>query len=359
MKPIENIQQENKHLVIMAGGIGSRFWPLSTPEKPKQFIDILGCGKTLLQQTAERFSRLVPTKNIWVVTSEKYRNIIYEQLPDVPRENILLEPCMRNTAPCIAYVGWKIKSVSPDAEIIVTPSDHLVKDTDTFVETLSTALAFIEKNNAIVTVGISPTSPHTEYGYIAADNSDTTVKRVLSFKEKPNLEKAKEYLAAGNYYWNSGMFLWKLPTLIESFQKHAPEIAEIFDTLSVHLGKPCEKEETSKGYESAPKISVDYAIMEKADNIFVIPADFGWSDLGSWGSLRENIPHDENDNSYVGDATFINSHNCIAYICKGHSAIIENEDNATVIDNGEILLIYDSEGNLKEKREIEEQQKKS
>lgn len=350
MESTKKARRNDIHLVIMAGGIGSRFWPLSTPEKPKQFIDVLGCGKTLLQQTAERFAQIVPEKNIWVVTSEKYSDIIYEQLPNVPKGNILLEPCMRNTAPCIAYVGWKIKSVSPDAEIIVTPSDHLIKDVGTFIETISTALDFIENNDAIVTVGIAPSSPHTEYGYIAADKSDNRVKKVLSFKEKPDREKAKEYLAAGNYYWNSGMFLWKLPTLIDSFKKYAPEIADIFDSASRHFGKPTERLETVKGYESAPKISVDYAIMEKADNIFVIPSDFGWSDLGSWSSLKENILHDDSENSYVGDAKFINSRNCIAYILDGHSVTIENERDAIIIDRGDSLMIYDLDGNLKEKR---------
>lgn len=347
MEQSDNKKKGTRHLVIMAGGIGSRFWPLSTPEHPKQFIDVLGCGKTLLQQTVERFVGIVPEKNIWVVASEMHRELIYEQLPSIPHGNILLEPCMRNTAPCIAYVGWKIKEVARDAEIIVTPSDHLIKDKKTFARVISEALEFVDNNNAIVTVGISPTSPCTEYGYIAADKSIETIKKVLSFKEKPNLEKAQEYLAAGNYYWNSGMFLWKLSTLEESFRKHAPEIAAIFDTASEHFGKPEEREETVKGYESAPRISVDYAIMEKAENIFVIPADFGWSDLGSWSSLKENIPHDENGNSYVGDAKFINSHNCIAYIHKGHSVTIENEDNSTIIDRGNSVAFYDAEGNLK------------
>lgn len=345
-------RKDNRHLVIMAGGIGNRLWPLSTPDRPKQFIDVTGCGKTLLQQTAGRFASIVPEKNIWVVTSEKYRDIIYEQLPGVPHENVLLEPCMRNTAPCIAYVGWKIKSVSPDAEIIVTPSDHMVKDEDAFVKEIYVALDFIEKNDAIVTVGISPTTPHTEYGYIAADKCDTPVKKVLSFKEKPDKEKAKEYLAAGNYYWNSGMFLWKLSTLIDSFRKYAPEIAAIFDSVSSHFGKPTEREETVKGYESAPKISVDYAIMEKADSIFVIPSDFGWSDLGSWNSLKEIIPHDNKGNCYVGDATFVNSHNCIAYIQNGHSATIENEEGAIIIDRNNTLMVYDADGNLKAERSV-------
>ena len=352
MEATDSSKLGNRHLVIMAGGIGSRFWPLSTPDRPKQFIDVLGCGMTLLQQTAGRFAGIVSEKNIWVVASERHKDIIYEQLPNVPRQNILLEPCMRNTAPCIAYVGWKIKSVDPDAEIIVTPSDHLIKDEKTFSRTISEALGFIEKHDAIVTVGISPTSPHTEYGYIAADKSGLPVRKVLSFKEKPDIEKAKEYLAAGNYFWNSGMFLWKLSTLEESFRKHAPEIAAIFDTASRHFGKPTEAEMTAHGYGCAPKISVDYAIMEKADNIYVIPADFGWSDLGSWSSLKENIPHDDKGNSFVGDAVFINSRNCIAYIHKGHSVTIENEENAIIIDRGGTIAYYDAEGNLKKEEAL-------
>ncbi|MEG1999308.1 MAG: mannose-1-phosphate guanylyltransferase, partial [Bacteroidales bacterium] len=290
--PKSDLKPEDTHLVIMAGGIGSRFWPLSTPECPKQFIDILGCGKTLLQLTAERFVGIVPASNIWIVTSVQHRNLVYEQLPEIPKENIILEPCMRNTAPCIAYVGWKIKSKSSSANIIVTPSDHSISDMNSFRKTMNDALLFTAANDAILTIGITPDSPNTGYGYIAASHDEGAIKRVLSFKEKPTAEVAAEYLKADNYYWNSGMFVWKLSTLQESFKRYAPEIAAIFDNAAPYLNTEKETEYIKALYATIPKISVDYAIMEKADNIFICPADFRWSDLGTWGSLKEVLPCD-------------------------------------------------------------------
>lgn len=337
-------KSENTHLVIMAGGIGSRFWPLSTPERPKQFLDILGCGRTLLQLTADRFSEIVPDSNIWVVTSEKYRNLVYEQLPGVPKENILLEPCMRNTAPCVAYVGWKIKSVSPEANIIVTPSDHSITNTALFRETIDNALRFTAANDAILTIGITPDSPNTGYGYIAAACDDNPVKRVLSFKEKPTGETAREYINAGNYYWNSGMFVWKLSVLQESFRKYSPEIAAIFDKAALYFNTAKEKECIEELYPTAPKISIDYAIMEKADNIFVYPEDFGWSDLGTWGSLKEVLPHDDKNNSCIGNVRFINSANCIAYAGKEREAVVENLQNAVIIEEEDGLHFYVFDG---------------
>lgn len=332
------------HLVIMAGGIGSRFWPMSTPEVPKQFIDITGCGRTLIQLTADRFASLVSPENMWVVTSKRYENLVREQLPGVPPSNILLEPCMRNTAPCIAYAGWKIKTKNPDAAIVVTPSDHVVTNVSEFQRVIARSLDFVTRRPAILTLGMKPSRPETGYGYIAARHGDMPVGEEIlpvdSFREKPSLEVARQYVAAGNYFWNSGIFLWSAATLERAYRTYCPGVADIFDRLSPQFYTSGEQAAVDENFPLCENISVDYAIMEKAADMYVFPADFGWSDLGTWGSLHTLLPHDDSDNACVGDgARLVDSRNCIVHVSSGKRVVVQGLDGYIVAEKDGTLLI--------------------
>ena len=299
-------RQSNKHVVIMAGGVGSRFWPMSVAEKPKQFIDVLGCGRSLIQLTYDRFKDVCPSENVWVVTSEMYRDIVKEQLPDVPVSHILLEPCRRNTAPCIAYVSWRIKSEDADANIVVTPSDHVVMNVAEFQRVINTALDFTSSSDAIVTLGMKPNRPETGYGYIQADLSVPSLSNkeifsVDSFREKPDLETAKKYVQKDNYFWNAGIFVWSAHTIVNAFRVYQPALASIFEKLIPYYNTSEEQAKINELFPTCENISVDYAIMEKAEEIFVMPADFGWSDLGTWGSLHGQVEKDADSNVAIGN----------------------------------------------------------
>lgn len=273
------------HIVIMAGGVGSRLFPLSTPERPKQFIDLLDCGKTLIQLTYERFLKVSPDARFWVVTSARYIHFVNEQLPDIPAEQILAEPEARNTAPCIAYACWKIRQKHPTANIVVTPSDAYVPDCDAFAVTMRTALSFTGTRHAIVCVGIKPTSPHTGYGYIHAGGGDGVVK-VSEFKEKPSAEVAERYLAEGGYYWNAGIFVWNVRTIEEELRTHAPQICAVMDELVPALYTPREEAALARLFPACEKISIDYAVMEKSPYVYMIPGHWDWSDLGSFEAIE-------------------------------------------------------------------------
>lgn len=338
-----------RHLVIMAGGIGSRLWPISTPECPKQFVDVLGVGKSMIQMTVDRFEGIVPKQNIWVITSADYKDIVYEQLPDIPKENIMFEPFMRNTAPCIAYAGCKIqKRCKGDAEIIVSPADHSITNTKVFKKTICDALDFMSENDAIITVGITPSSPHTGYGYISADNNSESIKKVLSFKEKPSYEVALKYIQEGNYYWNSGLFLWKLSTLIKSFKDYANDIISSFEEISDSYDTLNEFNVVSNVYNNIRKISVDYAIMERADNIYTLPSEFGWSDLGTWSSIRDYLKKDTDGNCAIGDVSFIDSKNCTAHIRTSNSITVKDLKDTFIVETSDGITYYklNNEGNL-------------
>ena len=284
------------HVVIMAGGIGSRLWPVSTPSKPKQFIDLLGIGKSLIQMTVERFLPVCNKQNFWVVTSAKYVDIVKEQLPDIPVSHILAEPEPRNTAPCIAYACWKIYAESPDANIAVTPADALVINVQTFAAAIRKALNFTEGSNRIVTVGIEPSRPETGYGYICAEEKvPGQVVKVREFKEKPDLPTAEEYLKAGNYFWNAGIFVWNARTIISQMGSYAPQIAGVMDRIAASFGTWKEEETLNELFPTCEKISIDYAVMEKSPDIYVIAGDYGWSDLGSYSSIKMHIPMPEDD----------------------------------------------------------------
>lgn len=335
----------DNHLVLMAGGVGSRFWPMSTPERPKQFIDIMGVGKSLLQLTYDRFSGLVPKENVWVLTNKNYGDIVAEQLPDVDRSHILLEPCRRNTAPCIAYVSFRIKSLNPNANIVVTPSDAIVMDVPEFRRVVESSLKFASETDAIVTLGMKPTRPETGYGYIMANLSDPSMRnkeifRVDSFREKPDLVTAQRYVSQNNYFWNAGIFIWNVSTIVNAFRIYEPSMARIFEKLMPYYGTDEEQEMIDESFGDCESISIDYAIMEKADEIFVFPASFGWSDLGTWGSLLVQTTHDVYGNSLIGNnISMFDSHGCIVHTTQEKKVVVQGLDGYIVAEKDDTLLI--------------------
>lgn len=333
------------HLVIMAGGIGSRFWPMSTPQCPKQFVDVLGCGRTFIQLTVDRFKGVVPAENVWVVTSEAYRDIVAEQLPDMPKGNILLEPCRRNTAPCIAYVSWRIKLKDPKANIVVSPSDHLVLNVPEFQRVISSALQYASETDAIVTLGMKPTRPETGYGYIQTDLSaacerNKEIFRVDAFKEKPDLKTAQEYVKKDNMLWNAGIFVWNINTIINALRVYAPQINGIFEGMQNVLGTKDEQAAIRERFPQCENISIDYAILEKADEIYCFPASFGWSDLGTWGSLRENTMQDAGGNAVIGsNVKLYETKNCVVHVAQERRVVVQGLDGYIVAEKDNTLLI--------------------
>lgn len=333
------------HLVIMAGGVGSRFWPMSTAERPKQFIDVLGVGRTLLQLTFDRFEGIVNPENVWVVTNQNYTELVKEQLPEVPAGNILSEPCRRNTAPCIAYVSWRIKNSDAKANIVVAPSDHIVTNVAEFKRVVKMCMKFTAETDSIVTLGMRPARPETGYGYIEADLSATSARnkeifRVDKFREKPELETAIKYIQQNNFYWNAGIFIWSAATIINAFRLYQPSIAKIFDRIREKLGTPEEQEIINTVYPDCENISVDYAIMEKADEIFVCPADFGWSDLGTWGSLLIQSKKDLYGNAVIGsDVDVYNTKNSIINVHDMKKTVVHSLDGYIVAEHDGTLLI--------------------
>lgn len=329
----------------MAGGIGSRFWPMSTIERPKQFVDVLGTGRTFIQMTLDRFKGIIPPENIWVVTSQTYRDVVSEQLPEIPEGNILLEPCRRNTAPCIAYASWRIKSIDAKATIVVSPSDHLVLDVAEFQRVIKSSLDFASDSDAIVTLGMKPTRPETGYGYIQADLSYPSVRnkeifRVDAFREKPDLATATKYITQPYMLWNSGIFIWNVSTIVNALRVHAPEINDIFENLLPVYGTAEEQDTINQEFPKCESISVDYAILEKSDEIYCFPASFGWSDLGTWGSLRENVTRDRNGNAIIGDnVSTYESRNCVIHCSQERKVVVQGLDGYIVAEKDKTLLI--------------------
>ncbi len=341
----------------MAGGVGSRFWPLSTPEDPKQFIDILGCGRTLIQLTVDRFKGICPIQNFWVVTNAKYVDIVKQQLPDIPVEHILAEPAARNTAPCIAWACWSIKKEDPTANVVVTPADAVVMNPEEFRRVISNALAFTEKKNAIVTIGIKPSRPETGYGYVEAkDAVEGEICGVEAFKEKPDHETAEQYLKAGNYIWNAGIFVWNIDTITDCITKYKPQIASQMDEIvnSQLSARACSlssertfNSQLSEIFPQCEKISIDFAVMEpaSADNlVYTHPADFGWSDLGNWASLHDKLQKDENNNGAVGNVKLYECSNCVVHAEDAKKVVLQGLDGYIFSEkNGQILLCKRSE----------------
>jgi mannose-1-phosphate guanylyltransferase len=344
----EVMQQEthrkntSTYVAIMAGGIGSRFWPLSRVNHPKQFLDILGTGKTLIQQTFERFEKLVPIENIYVVTANEYIDITGHQLPQLPKENIIGEPYRKNTAPCIAYISFKLQQLNPEASLIVAPADHLILQEDKFLETCEDALQFVNHFNALVTIGVTPTYPNTGYGYIQHDGAEAVPKvfKVKTFTEKPNKELAKTFIASGDFLWNSGIFVWQIKRGIHAFQKHMPEMYELFASEEEKLNTPEEKEIIENIYPQCSNISIDFGVMEKADNVFVIPASFGWSDLGTWNSAWENMDKDYLDNAVAGNNVIVfDTTKCVVHVPDKKLVVLQGLEDFIVADTKDVLLI--------------------
>lgn len=331
---------QNNHLIIMAGGVGSRFWPMSTAQLPKQFIDVLGVGRSLIQMTYDRFKDIIPIENLWVVTSKDYKEVVIKQLEGIKEDNILLEPCMRNTAPCIAYVTWKIAKKYPNANLVFSPADHIVLDTIKFAEVINNGLTFSANSNNILTLGMHPTRPETGYGYILSNGDESLIQKVEAFKEKPNLEIAKEYIQDKRYFWNAGIFIWNSNTVKNSFRKLVPDIATQFDKLEDSFYTEDEQDRIDIEFPNCKNISIDYAIMEKSDNVYVYPASFGWSDLGTWGSLYTHLEKDFNSNAIVGDnINLVDSKYCIVHLPESKKAVIQGLDNYIIAEKDNTLLI--------------------
>lgn len=334
---------KNNYCVIMAGGVGSRFWPLSRSVKPKQFLDILGVGRTLIQQTFDRFQTICPVENFIIVTTKEYVNIVKEQLPDIPEKNILSEPARRNTAPCITYAAYKIRKRNPSANMIVTPADHLVINTDIFRQKIKQGIQFITQTPALLTIGIKPTRPETGYGYIQIHNNyneiSNDIVEVKMFTEKPNKKMAKLFADSGEFVWNSGIFIWSVKSILSAMFKFLPDINVLFDNPPVYDTEK-EKNFIADVYNKIANISIDYGIMEKAKNVYVIPAEFGWSDLGTWGALYDYMEKDENNNVIVGkNVLMYNTNNSIIDVSNEKLVVVHGIKNAIIAESDNLLLI--------------------
>jgi mannose-1-phosphate guanylyltransferase len=345
----------NKHhyVAIMAGGIGSRFWPSSRTAHPKQFLDILHTGKSLIQWTYERYAAFIPVENIFIVTSEEYVGITRKHLPELPVENIVAEPSRKNTAPCIAYISFKLAQKDPEASLIVAPSDHMILDNENFRKITLQALDFVGHIKSLVTLGIKPTHPNTGYGYIQHDTlpAADSIYKVKTFTEKPNLELAKTFLASGDFLWNAGIFVWKVKTLIKAFELYQPEMFELFDAEKEHLNTKDEKEAIDRIYPFCTNVSIDFAIMEKADNVYVIPSSFGWSDLGTWNSAYDNLEKDYLGNAVAGNNVIvIDATKCMVSAPNEKLIVLQGIDDAIIVDTPDVLLICkkDKEQSIKE-----------
>lgn len=333
---------KNYYAILMAGGVGSRFWPISTQEFPKQFHDMLGTGDTLIQKTFQRLSKLIPKENIFILTNERYNDLVFEQLPEVTKRQVVLEPAMRNTAPCILYAALKIQKENPDAVMIVAPSDHWIEDEQAFTDNVQQAFDYCSKNDALMTLGIKPTFPNTGYGYIEYNTTfETDIKQVKQFREKPDYQTAKKFLEQGNFLWNAGIFMWHVKHVVDAFKKNQEQLYKLFEKGIPVYNTEDEVHFINENYEKAENISVDYAIMEASKNVYVIPATFDWNDLGTWGSLYDKLEKDRNQNAIVNARTLLEdaSGNMIR-TQKNKVVVVDGLNNYIIVDKDEVLLIY-------------------
>jgi mannose-1-phosphate guanylyltransferase len=332
----------NHYVAIMAGGIGSRFWPMSRTSYPKQFLDILNTGRTLIQGTYDRFSKFIPKENIYVVTAEEYVEIVKEQLPELPLANIVAEPSRKNTAPCIAYISYKLKVLNEKGSLICAPADHIILDEMAFTKVCLEALSFVTAHKALITLGIKPTHPNTGYGYIQFEQQPASdnVYKVKTFTEKPNTELARTFVSSGEFLWNAGIFVWQVSNIVSAFQKYQPELAEIFEAELAHYNTPKEKEAIDKIYPQCTNISIDYAIMEKADNVYIIPSSFGWSDLGTWNSAHENMDKDYLGNAVTGsDVMVIDAKDNMVHVPNHKLVLLQGMNDYIIVDTEDVLMI--------------------
>ena len=342
---------KNYYAVIMAGGVGSRFWPVSTPENPKQFHDMLGTGRSLIQNTYDRLVKIVPFENILIATNEKYKDLVLEHLPKLSNNQLLLEPAMRNTAPCILYSALKIKDLNEDAIMIVAPSDHFIEDEDEFVRNVETSFKACGGKDILMTLGIKPSGPNTGYGYIQFEKSNTEIKKVKNFTEKPNIETAKLFIEQGDYLWNAGIFIWNVKSILNSFEKNQKEMCSIFDKGNKLWNTDKEVEFINENYPKAENISIDYGIMEGANNVYVLPVEFGWNDLGTWGSLFEKLEKDKDNNAIVNAKTLcIDAKENIIRTQKNKKVIVQGLSDYIIVETDSTILIYpkSQEQNIKQ-----------
>lgn len=333
---------KNYYAVIMAGGIGSRFWPVSTQDFPKQFHDMLGTGQTLLQKTFSRLNKIIPSENIYILTNEMYLEITLKQLPEISEKQVVLEPAMRNTAPCILLSALKIKKENPNAVMLVAPSDHWIEDENAFAGDIKTCFDAAEKDNILLTLGIEPSFPNTGYGYIESDKNDASeIKKVKQFREKPDYETAKQFLAAGNFLWNAGIFIWSVKSIVASFENHLSGMNLLFSKGMAVLNTSEEKKFIDLNYPEAENISIDYGILEKANNVYLKKATFDWNDLGTWGALYDKLDKDENNNSVVNaDTYFKDSKNNMVFTNTKKLVVLDGIEDYIVVDNEEVLLLF-------------------
>jgi mannose-1-phosphate guanylyltransferase len=336
------MMNSNHYVAIMAGGIGSRFWPMSRTSYPKQFLDILNMGRTLIQGTYDRFSKFIPKENIYIVTAEEYVEIVKEQLPELPVANIVSEPSRKNTAPCIAYISYKLKVLNEKGSLICAPADHIILDEMAFTKVCLEALSFVNEHKALITLGIKPTHPNTGYGYIQFEQQPASdnVYKVKTFTEKPNAELARTFVSSGEFLWNAGIFVWQVNNIVKAFQKYQPELAEVFETHLAHYNTPKEKEAIDKIYPQCTNVSIDYAIMEKADNVYIIPSSFGWSDLGTWNSAHENMEKDYLGNAVAGsDVMVIDAKDNMVHVPNHKLVLLQGMNDYIIVDTEDVLMI--------------------
>ncbi|GAA4432967.1 mannose-1-phosphate guanylyltransferase [Pontibacter saemangeumensis] len=332
--------RNNTYVVIMAGGIGSRFWPFSRTNYPKQFHDVLGTGESMLQMTMNRFRDICPIENVFVVTNKDYKTLVQQQLPELSDNQILLEPVGRNTAPCIAYASYKIAQLNPDANLVVTPSDHVVLKQDEFTHVIKEAVEAAAKDDVLITLGITPSRPDTGYGYIQYINDESQrIKKVKTFTEKPNLELAQMFMDSGDFVWNSGIFIWNVQSIIRAFRQQLSEITEIFEEGTAVMNTPEEQNFITKAYSHCRNVSIDYGIMEKVDNVFVLLADIGWSDLGTWNSLYTINEKDANGNVVDGEVMLYDTRNCIVKTPKERLVVLQGLEDYIVAEYDNVLMI--------------------
>jgi len=351
---------KNRYCVIMAGGIGSRFWPISRRNMPKQFLDIAGTGKTFIQMTYERLAGIIPAGNFFVVTNVSYKALVLEQLPKLKESQVLCEPIGRNTAPCIAFAALHIAAIDPRAEMIVCPSDHLILDQGEFIRSVEEAFDFVRSHDVLMTIGIKPSRPDTGFGYIQIAGRERAgdIYRVKTFTEKPNLEMAKVFVDSGEFFWNAGIFLWKVKDIMVAMEQHMPDMWELFQAVGADFGTPREQEAVNKVYSGCRSISIDFGVMEKADNVYVRISDFGWSDIGTWGSLYQYSEKDEGGNVASGDVMLYDTRNCIVKMPAGHLAVIEGLEDYIIVENRDVLMICKREHEQTIKTFIDEVQYK-
>ncbi len=342
---------KNYYAVIMAGGVGSRFWPISTQEFPKQFHDMLGTGQSLIQRTFDRINNLVPSENILIATNERYEKLVLEQLPETTKKQVLLEPAMRNTAPCILYAALKIFNQNPNAVMLVAPSDHWIENETEFIKNIETSFKACATNDILMTLGIQPNSPNTGYGYIQFEAKSSKIKKVKNFTEKPNLEKAQLFLESGDYLWNAGIFVWSAKSIIAAFEKSLPEMTTLFNQGAACWNTKSEANFIKENYAKSQNISIDFGIMEKANNVHVLPVDFGWNDLGTWGSLYEKLDKDSQENAVVGGETiFRDANRNVVKTQSKKRVVIQGLQDFIVVEKDDVLLICpkSEEQNIKE-----------